>query len=87
MTERQSTAPPFYSKNSMCGKQLYSSLIPLLHLIISRTRGDRTTDHNSSESASAVRLWYRRQAKAYRTFAAVKHDCWNLNELTVQANL
>ena len=34
MTERQSTAQPFYSKNSNCGKQLYSALIELLHLVI-----------------------------------------------------
>jgi len=38
MTERQSTAQPFYSKNTMCGKQLYSALIELLHLVIKNFR-------------------------------------------------
>jgi len=35
MKERHSTAQPFYSKNSNRGKQLYSALIRLLHLIMS----------------------------------------------------
>ena len=55
MTERQSTAQPFYSKNTICGKQLYSALIPLLHLVIRVfDQSHRTYRTDSTYSVSTV---------------------------------
>ena len=85
MTERQSTAQPFYSKNSNCGKQLYSALIELLHLIIRvldqlyRTyRTDSTYSLLTADQSEILNL---------KSEIPERHLPSSLNELTAQANL
>ena len=83
MTERQSTAQPFYSKNSICGKQLYSALIGLLHLVISVF----DQSYRTSRTYSTYRQLTADQSEIFKFEIPERRLASSLNELTARAML